>query len=87
MKQVGMAVEIIGGIAASSSAFLWWYAAKSQPIPPYVGGLYLTDEPPVGGDTPWRKAWDRSARLNARAAILTGIAAFLGGVGTLLPTS
>lgn len=76
-------LEIAASVMGLVSGGLWFWAARAMPTPPYLGGAYLMDKLP-DPNTPWKRAWDRSTRLNAMAAICTGCAAILGAAGTML---
>lgn len=83
VQTFGYVLQGVGGVCGIASGALWWLAATKQPVPPYLGVSYVMNHPP-NPDTPWRKSWDRATRRNAYAAILTGAAAVLQGVGMLL---
>ena len=83
MIDVGTFFQIFGGFLGVLSAYFWWRAAVIQPTPPHVGGFYLPGASP-NPNAAWKAAWDQSAKLNAKAAVVTGLAALLAGVGTIL---
>jgi hypothetical protein len=80
MKTIAFWLQIVGGVAAIVSAFLWWMAAIKQPMPFYQGGLYLG---PPTDNSAWATKWRYASRLNAAAAFCTGVAAFLGGASMI----
>lgn len=81
MKVLGLCLQESGALFAVISAILWWIAAWKQPTPFYQGGIYLGPPP---DNSKWGEAWRLASKFNAAAAFCTGVAAFLGGLGTLI---
>jgi hypothetical protein len=67
-------------------------ASSRQSLPPFIGGRLVTIEQPVASisDVPQlhimsgHVAYNASSELNSLAALLTGIAAVLSAIGSVL---
>ena len=80
MHILAILFSVAGLLAAIAAAYYWWKASRVAIQTPTAS---ISDVPQLhimSGDI----AFNRSSTLNARAALLTGMAAVLSAIGSVL---